>query len=83
MNDIIFNIFNSYAFIYGVMPLLGAILCMLCNSMNAKDHHIPLTFEEKWKKDMFEVTNFVTIWLIIMALMQAYKAFLLNIWGIK
>lgn len=83
MKTIIYNALNSYAFIYILMPMLGALLCMLCNSVNAKDHHIPMTFNEKWKKDLFDVTNFLSIWLIIIFIMQAYKEFLKHIWGIN
>lgn len=83
MKTIIYNALNSYAFIYILMPMLGALLCMLCNSANAKDHRIPMTYNEKWKKDLFDVTNFLSIWLIIIFIMQAYKEFLKHIWGIN
>ena len=83
MDDIIFKVLNNYTFIYILMPMIGALLCMLCNSANTKDHQIPMSFEKKWKKDFFDVTNFLSIWLIIMLIMQAYKGFLKNIWGIN
>ena len=83
MDDIIFKALNNYTFIYILMPMIGALLCMMCNSFNAKDHQIPMSFEEKWKRDLFDVTNFMSIWLIIMFIMQAYKVFLKNIWGIN
>ena len=78
MTEIFYNIIGSYTFVYILMPLIGAFLCMMCNTTNAKDHQIPATFEEKWKRDLFDVTNFMTIWLIIMIIMQVYKAFLIK-----
>ena len=83
MDNILYNILNSYTFVYVVMPLIGAIICMMSNITNKKDQQIPKSPDEKWKETLFEFTNFVTIWMVIMIIMQVYKSFLKNTWGIN
>lgn len=82
MNDILMYTFNSPIFVYIVMPLFAAFLCMMFNATDRKDNDIPGTPQDKWKKDMYDITNFMLIWIVIMIVIMFHKHYLEQVWGI-
>ena len=70
---------KNYFFVNMLLPMLTAYICMMINTLYAKDSRDPKLHQEDWKGN---VTNFMLLWAIITVFMQLYKAYLKAIWGI-